>query len=171
MMRKLLHAAAVILLAGNALLQAQDFPWHLYAPSTLHAVVKEHEADATKYKDNGQLVFTKGRPYRVKVAYTGQSRPVSPERKELLQLWTDAYGIDKEKYLGLYENEYLFTEDGADFWLPVQTPVSKYFDRELMKGEMVALYVQFVGGKRDKKLDKADWIFLVNEFQKIKPKE
>jgi len=165
----LLAALSIFLLAGYAFAQEQEFPWHLYEPNTLRGVEKENEADATKYKDKGQLVFTKGRPYRVSVVYAGRSRPVSKERKDVLKLWMQAYGVDEDRYFKLYENEFLFTEDGAEFWLPVQTPVSKYFDRELTKGEKVELFVQFVGGKRGNESNAVDWIFLVNEFQKIKP--
>ena len=145
--------------------QEQGFPWHLYELRTLREVVEENAAHATKYKDQGQLIFTKGRPYRARVTFTGESRPLPAERKELIELWVGTYGID-ERYLKLFENEFLFKEGSDEHWLPVQTPVSKYFDKELRKGDEVEVYVQFVGGKREKGSDKTVWIFLMNEFQK-----
>ncbi|MGB8510462.1 MAG: hypothetical protein WCD76_18965 [Pyrinomonadaceae bacterium] len=161
----LILVLVVPLLASNALAAAQDFPAHLYEPNTLRNVIKENTSDATKYKDTGQLVLTKGRPYRVSVKYTGTSRPISANRKELLKLWIESYGIES-RFFELYENEFLFTEDDVEYWLPVQTPVAKYFDKELTKGDRLDVYVQFVGGKRGKGSDHIDWMFLVNEYQK-----
>lgn len=160
-------ALAALLPAARAAAQEQGFPWHLYTPNTLAAVAREHEADATKYPDKGQLVFTAGRPYRVVLVYTGKSRPVPAERKELLKLWAGTYGVG-ERVVELFEHEYLFKEGGAEHWLPVQGPVTKHFPKELSEGEEVEIYTQFVGGKRDEDSGRPDWLFLVNEFQKLK---
>lgn len=147
--------------------QEGGFPWHLYEARTLADVVEENAEDALKYKEHGQIVLTAGRPYKVKVVYKGEARPVRAERRALIEMWLKTYEIDP-KFLSLFESEHLFKEGEKEFWLPAQTPVAAHFPRELNKGETVELYVQFIGGRREKDSDGIDWLFLVNEFQVIK---
>jgi hypothetical protein len=68
----------------------------------------------------------------------------------------------------LFESEFLFTEGAQEYWLPMQEPVTS-FNKNLKKGDAVDLYLIRSGGLRVK--DKADWIFLIEEFQKPKEKQ
>lgn len=160
---------ALVVASSNFAAHAQDaggFPWHLYKSGTLREVIEENAKDMQRHEDKGSVVLTAGRPYLVKAVYTGTSRPVSASRKEIIELWVKSYGIDPA-FLKLFEMEFLFIENSVEHWLPVQTPVSKYFDKELSKGDKLDLYVQFVGGIRTKDESDADWVFVVNEFQKF----
>lgn len=150
-----------------AVAQEGGFPWHLYEARSLADVIEENSEDFARVKEHNQLVFTKGRPYKAKVVFTGESRPLNDERRGLLAMWMEAYGIDLQ-YISLFEREYLFKEGAAQHWLPTQKQVAAHFGRELSEGETVEIYVQFVGGKREKDTGRADWLFLVNEFQKMK---
>lgn len=99
---------------------------------------------------------------RVKVIYTGTSRKVSDQRKELISIWLKTLGKPKE-LLDLFETEYLFTEDKVEYWLPVQKQVASYFGEELKKGDTVTLFVAWLGARKDAK--SVDYIFLTNEFE------
>jgi hypothetical protein len=71
-----------------------------------------------------------------------------------------------ESYADNYETEFLFTEDGVEYWLPVQKKVSSYSPKELNKGDALELYLVRAGGVRTK--GERDWMLLVEEFQKGK---
>jgi len=151
--------------------RAQDFPWNDFERRTLQGLVKinvaEDADDLKRYPDKGQLVFRgKIMPSVVRLTYTGQLRRISGERKKFIELWAGAYSQTQD-YAAMFETEFLFKEEAQEYWLPVQSQVAKYFDKELKKGDAVDLYMIRPGGLMEK--DKLDWIFLVEEFQK--PKE
>lgn len=146
---------------------AQGFPYGDFERRTLQELVKinaqEDSEDIKRFPDKDQFVFRgKILPSVVRLTYTGESRQVSTERKKFIELWAKLY-YRNLGYANLYETEFLFKEDTADYWLPVQKQVAKYFDGELKKGELVDLYLVRPGGTRLK--EKIDWIFLVEEFQ------
>ncbi len=99
---------------------------------------------------------------RVKVIYTGTSRKVSDQRKELISIWLKTLGKPKE-LLDLFETEYLFTEDKVEYWLPVQKQVASYFGEELKKGDTVTLFVAWLGWRKD--TYSGDYIFLTNDIE------
>jgi len=153
--------------------RAQDFPWNDFERRTLQGLVKINAAedadDLKRYPDKGQFVFRgKIMPSVVRLTYTGQLRWISGERRKFIELWAGAYSQTQD-YAAMFETEFLFKEEAQEYWLPVQSQVAKYFDKELKKGDAVDLYMIRPGGLRKK--DKLDWIFLVEEFQKPKDKE
>ena len=72
--------------------------------------------------------------------------------------------IQRQKEIQQAE-ELLFSEDGIEYWLPVQSVLIPHFKRELSKGESLDLFAAWIGvtfaepGKREH-------VFLVNEFEK-----
>lgn len=65
----------------------------------------------------------------------------------------------------MFTEEFLFAEDGVEYWLPVQSVLIPHFKREMSKGQSLDLFTAWIGvtfaepGKRQH-------IFLVNEFEK-----
>ncbi|MEP6706261.1 MAG: hypothetical protein ABJC05_02010 [Pyrinomonadaceae bacterium] len=146
---------------------AQGFPWNDFERRTMQELIKtndqEDSEDLKRFPDTNQFVFRgKILPSVVRLTYLAESRPMSTERKKFIELWAKFY-YRNSGYANLYETEFLFKDDTADYWLPVQKQVAKYFDEELKKGELVDLYLVRPGGMRLK--GKIDWIFLVEEFQ------
>lgn len=168
----------IALLLGLLLLtfsqaRAQDFPWNDFERRTLQELVKinvaEDADDLKRYPDKGQLIFRgKIMPSVVRVTYTGQSRGISSERKNFIELWAGSY-TQTPDYANMFASEFLFKEGAQELWLLVQQQVAKFFDEELKKGDSVDLYLIRPGGVRAK--DKLEWIFLVEEFQRPKDKE
>ncbi len=167
-MRKLTILTLSTILAGLSFVSvnAQGFPWGDFKSRTLKDIVN---SDAKEIEDSmkrtslivhGDMLFSV-----VRVKYTGKNRQISSVKKELLQNWGKMFG-QTDKYLANYETDYLFTESGVEYWLPVQKKVSAYFPKELKEGDDLDIYLVRVGGVCIKK--ECDWLFLVEEFQKPK---
>lgn len=163
--------ALVVLLGGFLHASAQGFPWKDFERRTMRELVKindtEDAEDLKRYPDKGQMVMRgKILPSVVRLTYGSESRPLSAAHKKFIELWANVYSEQKQAYADRIEAEFLFAEGPDEYWFPVQTPVAKYFDKELRKGDAVDLYLIRPGGLRTK--EKAEWIFLVEEFQKAK---
>lgn len=128
----------------------------------------DSEEDFKRLADrpNALIVRFKILPSVIRLTYTGEVRAVGEMRQKLIENWSKLYSQRKD-YYKLFEREFLFKEGADEYWLPVQEPVTKYFDKELKKGELVDLYLVRPGGVKSG--EKVDWVFLVEEFQK--PKE
>ncbi|HEY3027613.1 MAG TPA: hypothetical protein VGJ55_15790 [Pyrinomonadaceae bacterium] len=157
----------IVITGSFSVAVAQGFPYGDFERRTLQELVKinqqEDSEDLKRFPDQNQFVFRgKTLPSVVRLTYTGESRPLGSERKKFIELWASSYYRNRG-YANLYEAEFLFKEGIAEYWLPVQKQVAKYFDGELKKGEPVDLYLILPGGLRAK--GKIDWILLVEEFQ------
>jgi len=153
--------------------QGQD-SWKRYQPRTLDQIIKDHAAKVLdnpdilmSFPDGSTAVLTRDSfPSKVKVTYTGQSRSISPKRKELIKDWvTTIFGLEgRDERLKLFDTEFLFTETLIEYWLPIQNPLIQPLQEELKKGDEVTLYVSWVGARKES--GKVDWVFFVNEFEK-----
>jgi hypothetical protein len=157
-----------ILLAGQAFSQSN---WDAYKPRTLKEITTTIAEKSLKNPDvaikdekKEVTVILSYNSYqsRVKAVYTGSWRKISEARKEVISMWLKTVGKPKE-YLDLFENEYLFTENKVEYWLPVQKQVAAYFGEELKKGDAVTLFVAWLGMRKEK--ESLDYIFLMNEFE------
>jgi hypothetical protein len=150
---------------------AQSPSWDLYEPRTLKEITNTIAAKSLKNpdvlirddkKDVSIILSYNSFQSRVKATYTGTSRKVSDQRKEVISIWLKTLGKPKE-LLDLFENEYLFLEDKVEYWLPVQKSLIPYFGEELKKGDTVTLFVAWLGARKQAK--DIDYIFLTNEFE------
>jgi hypothetical protein len=147
---------------------AQGFPWDDFERRTLQEMVKINEREEgeniKRSPDQTQFVFRDAKlPSAVRATYTGESRPMSAERKKFVETWARSY-FRNTGYANLYAAEFLFKEGNEDYWLPVQKDVAKYFSEELKKGDPVDLYLISPGGLRVNN-GKTLWVFLVEQFQ------
>lgn len=147
------------------------FPWNDFERRTLSQLVKtnndEDAEDAKRLPVDQNRMVMRGNILSsvVRVTFTGQCRPVSAERKKFLELWAGTYSSTPD-YAAYFETECLFKEVTDDYWLPVQKQVAGYFSKELQTGDTIDIYLIRPGGLRLGKT--ADWVFLVEEFQKAK---
>jgi hypothetical protein len=123
-------------------------------------------AESLGNKEETMMVEADILPSRVRVTYTGSTRPLPQIKKEVLRQWARRYAGSVEHYTVPYETEILFTENGAEYWLAVRKQSFPHFERELKKGEAVDLYLIRVGAARA--ADKWEWMLLVENFQKPK---
>jgi hypothetical protein len=162
-----------LMIAGNMLpVFAQDkFPYDVYKPRTLSEIIvinsnlKSVDVTIGK-KDTPQIALNADFLHsQARLKFLNKSRPVAPDRKELLKIWQKTFAID-EKIVGLYENEYLFKECDTEYWIPVQKQVAAYFPKELKEDDMISLFFMRIGGQKLKTTNNWDWLFLANEFIK-----
>jgi hypothetical protein len=145
--------------------------WDAYKPRTLKEItttiaeksIKNPDVLITAPKNESTIILSyNSYQSQVKAIYTGESRKISGQRKEVISAWLKTLNKPKE-YLDLFEDEYLFTENSVEYWLPVQKQVASYFREELKKGDMVTLLVAWLGVRKEK--ENLDNIFVVNEFE------
>lgn len=163
--RTLLPTILFLIFAAPAA-RAQEFNYSPYQPRTLAEIVNDYnnpDLTADKTQD-GSALFGYDFPSRVEVTYTGASRKISPQRKAHVAEWVKSRGLGPE-VAELFDSEYLFVEDSAEYWLPVQKQFLPYFEKELKKGDTLALYVFATGGRR--LAGKWEWIIVVNEVDKL----
>lgn len=135
-----------------------------YRPRTFLEIIKEHSDPKTLQKNEGSMILTGDTfPSKVRVIYTGESRKISPSKKQHLDMLVKSFNVD-QKVIDKYGTEMLFMEGEDEHWLPVQDGLQSYFQNELKKGEEVILYAEWVGAK--KVGGKWEWVFIVQEFQK-----
>ena len=137
--------------------------WDRYVPTTLAAVIEENREVAT-HEITGIDLFP-GKPYRVDVTYQGDRRPLDPSRGLLWHMWVTTLGPPEQTdlYLALYEEEVQFLDGTAVHWMPVQSVLVPYMENELDEGDLVTLYVNWIGVNHDAATE--DWVFWVNEFR------
>lgn len=166
MIRKVVILAAVILAFSIPAAAQNDFPYEKYKNRTV-AEVLQLSFDIKPPDDKGittSLIFSADFLHSsARVKFMNKSRPISAARKELMTHWQKSFSVD-EKLVARFINEYLFTECGVEYWMPVQSPVASYFPKELKEGDMITVYLIRGPGKKTK--ESSDWVFLVNEFEK-----
>jgi hypothetical protein len=135
-----------------------SFVWEQYQPRDFQEIVNNSAIALTGSEPN--YISIELSRSRVQAVYTGQSRPVSEARAALISAWFDANQADK-MYKKLFATEWLFLENGKEYWLPVQATASEYMTTEFENGENVTLLVVLLGAHRED--DKLDWLFVVND--------
>lgn len=128
--------------------------WSRYVPSTIKSVLSEH-SDALR--NEGITIEGSGFPVRVTVTYGARIRPIPEKKAQAIRVWFKALKLPGEQRK-LFEQEMLVTEAGADYWLPVQSPLIPFLQQEVKAGDPVTLLALWIAA-RD-----GDPIFLVNEF-------
>lgn len=132
-----------------------------YAPRTLREIITNH----SELLDKSNVLLT-GDTFssRVKLIYTGSSRKISAAKKQHLDIVLKSFKVDPEQ-LARYQTEMLFLEGNDEHWLAVQRELIPFLQKELTKDEEVIVYTEWLGAiKAD---GKWEWVFIVNEFQKM----
>jgi hypothetical protein len=158
-MRKLLIFA--LLICSSVTTLAQGFPWEIFKARTLKEVIST--TTKAMRPDDSMFLATNLLESKVEVTFTGKSRPILQSRKDFINTWAGVFGQPKD-YASRYEQEYLYKEGEDEYWLATQTPVTKYFDKELKPGDKMTLYLISIGAYRSDK--SIDCVLLVEEYQK-----
>lgn len=152
----------VLLLAATRL-AAQTTDWSEFKPGTFAQVVQTERAnlDFTPSTDGtGRInVSPVTWPQKVVVRYAGQHRPLSEGSQQVLHLWAGSIGHDST-WAGRFTNEYLFTENGVEYWVPVQTILETDLVREYQAGARVMLMARWLGTFH--RTGKPQWVFVAN---------
>jgi hypothetical protein len=160
-----LRVLVPLLLGGAATIAQAQSTWDRYTPGTIAAIMQQHDSTIRADHDPklpSLVVSGKSFPTLARVTYCGNSRPLNSKRVEVLRHWGLAFHRDSSIVLD-FDREYLFQEGKGLLWLPVQDTVASFFARELKPGQLVSLYVVWVGAHYAG--EDITWTFLVNEFK------
>lgn len=142
--------------AGDAISGFED-----YVPRTLREIISSHSEILAK-----STVLLTGDTFssRVKMTYTGETRKISPAKKQHLETVMKSFKVDPQ-LMTQYETEMLFLEGSDEHWLSVKDDLIHFFQEELKKGDQVVVYTEWLGATKTE--GKWEWVFIVNEFQKV----
>lgn len=146
-LRSLLLAVACLLLVGTRAASAQQDRSY-YFPTTIRTILDLELAVALADNiPNASVavgaVSREGKAALVRAVYTGERRPVSRERMEILDQYVRSYLPDLRRVS--VAGEYLFREDGQDYWLLVQPDSAGTMTAQLQPGDTVNLFVSWLG--------------------------
>jgi hypothetical protein len=102
---------------------------------------------------------------RIRLEYIGTPRTISTNHRDLITLWARLQNID-QKVVELYESEVLVKECGVEYWIPIQKKIADDNLKKLKSGEMVTLFVIYVGERKDVGVMKLDHLFLSTAIEK-----
>lgn len=146
--------------------------WDRYQPRTLRDIIKLTDGFLEGVQERPALYLENSPEYqypsRIHVIYTGEFREISDEHQLLLDFWADPFGSRKE-FADLFEHEALFIEGDTEYWIPVQEPLIPYMENELEVNKKAIIYVIWIGASMKSTVDKAERVFLLNEFRAIAP--
>jgi hypothetical protein len=149
-----------VLLFGCIAIHAQGFPWNDFKERKISDMI----SITTKAvrADDSMFMATDVLSTRSEVIFTGKSRPISISKKRFLQWWAGMLHHG-EGYDELYDTEYLYKDGDLEYWLPTQTPITKYFAKELKPDDKVVLFLISAGAYREQ--NKIECVVLVEEYQ------
>jgi hypothetical protein len=99
-----------------------------YKPATLKEIV------------SGDLTREGLRPFRVRVTYTGNARPISTTNNDSLNNWARCCAGNPDHYKG-YIREVQFVENGIKYWLAAETELIADLQEELKIGDVIELFL------------------------------
>ncbi|HJU73077.1 MAG TPA: hypothetical protein VJ717_04975, partial [Gemmatimonadaceae bacterium] len=119
MIRKSLGGVLVLLAAIAAPVNAQGgSPWDRYVPGRLQAVIDANAAAIAENPgaDSVLAISADDFPTQATLTYTGESRPLSPHKRDFLVKWLRSMGKDTA-LARQYSTEVHFREGTTSFWL------------------------------------------------------
>lgn len=181
-MKQILFTLFLILAFTIPLLAQND--WHTYPVRTIAEIIESTSGESSKKAD--LIISANPFPSKTKATYTGKSRPISKRTKDFIKIWTQTRNVPAGNADMLVE-EFLFREQDKEYWIPVLKTLVPFFGKELKEGDEIIIYYFFLGGYDEVKLirkdsslsetakkeaaskatDKIEWIFAVEEFQKL----
>lgn len=166
-----LLAFSVLLLTQSSVFSQKKNSNDKYKLRTLDEII-ELNRDGTDQifksaKLSDALGFIGIDPYysRVKLEYVGTPKSISPEIQGFLKTWGKLQRADK-KFLDLYENVFLFKEGQTEYWIPVQKGSAQSLDANVKAGDMIDLFVIYIGAKKEANVKDFYSVFLSTGYER-----
>lgn len=139
--------------------------WDRYKPGRLSDIARVAAndagvlADRTYFLNYGDLL-----PLIVPATYPGEFRPTRGEALVLISFWGPTFfpQFSQEQLAALFQHEGRFLDGDDEYWLPVQSQLIPYMERELRPGGDVILLVVWAGATGS--AGETQLVFLVNNF-------
>ena len=144
----------LLLLGLSMSAAAQEFDYDAYKPATLSQVTTSLPAHTADW-------FADGHPrFRTRAIFTGRVRQASKELKDFIVCWVEAKG-HPVAYAGIFQQEIEISQDGVEYWTPIEDVLLEPLQAEVPPGAPVDLYLLLMGGQRDQA------IFAISEFDAV----
>lgn len=141
--------------AGVMLAQAWPAVWERYRPDSISGATS---ADRAGWQDGSVYVASAGVPFRPRVTFTGDVRDTSQDVLDEITAW--ARTSPDAVSAGMYTKSIRVVDNGASYWLPIQSDRLKPFQDAVKPGDAVDLFVIWLGAGNGG----ADPALIVNEF-------
>ena len=138
-----------------------------YVPRTLQqlsVLQPSYIANEPSSKDASIIVHADLLPSRVRVIYSGETRPLHEHKKAVIVSWAKSRAGAPEFYVVPYDTEMLFTENGENYWLVQRKEFVPQLEQEFKKGDTIDLLLIKMGNVRIE--DKLEPVILVEKFLK-----
>ncbi|MFC1494084.1 hypothetical protein ACFL6W_02285 [Thermodesulfobacteriota bacterium] len=92
-------------------------------------------------------VYVKTRPIHFisPAEYTGETRKIGKFKKEKLLEFSSAFNQNIQSFVGLYESEMLFIENGNEYWIPVQEQtLNDFTEYDVKPGGKISLRIVYM---------------------------
>ena len=144
---------ACLLFLASGISNAADFDYGSYKDSSIASAGSNLgiAAEVTWWLDAAHPKF------HTVATYTGNSRPITAETKELIRHWEKAMQ-HKAGTSDMFASEIEVEQDGSRYWLPIQSQLVKPLSEEIHPGQATHLYILLVGAYKQAP------VFIVNEF-------
>lgn len=141
-----------------------------YELRPLKVITEQHQDSFKEMKGDKNLVFTADNfPSKGVFVFTGKARAILPVHKMIIIQWMKTFNPQLMDLAEAYAEEFLFTQNGTSYWLPVQAGLVGALRDELKAEDHTYLYTTWLGGT--KLNGKPDFVFTVNEFERIEPQK
>src|SRR5262245_58685587 len=88
-----------------------------YKPTSLKDLIAlQPYADDLPDKQERILITRNILPSKVTALYSGSSRPITADKKEIIRQWAMRYAGSMEHYTEPYQTEMMFEENGVNYW-------------------------------------------------------
>ncbi len=142
-----------------------QFHYDDYKPSTLRDVFAIGEKECGGMEQNMVGIPTDKQAFRVEASWNGKTRQISQDMSALIKLYEEILRPKLTKQVSfhdMFKTEVLVTDNGREFWLPIQEQILEAFKKEVAPVKQVRLYVLYLGCAAKKPVPVA---VAISEFQ------
>jgi hypothetical protein len=98
---------------------------------------------------------------KTSVQFTADVRPVSPARRQLVDLWFEKNGFPPNASSSLMAQEARFIDGNNEYWIVMRNKTLDDIVKNIKKGDSIVLNTILAGAVKNG--DKVDWVFLSGE--------
>jgi hypothetical protein len=179
-MRKCSILVLLICIGFTSISSAQT-NFHRYEFRNMSEIVAITENEFTSKVE--MTISAKPFPAKTKVTYLGKRRKADTLTRDFIGLWAQSLNVQPGN-VALLTDEFLFSEQGVEFWMPVHAKVVPGLEKAFKAGDEVVIYYFFLGGYTPARLiekrtvavgdlndtsNVARWIFALETFDEPKP--
>jgi hypothetical protein len=151
-------ACLALVVCWPLLAAAANFDYAAYQRSTIPDILARHAATECRPAAPREFVLSAhAYKYRIITTFSRELRPLSEDTKEFLRRYGTSFEWN-QAVIQAYRREFLVTDGGREYWVPVQEALLPVMGDELKKGQRFELYVAVLGATHQR------CVFVATEF-------